>query len=213
MIMEMIEYVKLVTAFIVSIGGSSAVIVGLAKWFGDFMSHRLLDTYNNKHECELEALKSKYANELEETKNELEKTKLQFARYSEKQFELYNDLWRVLLYTKQQADMLWQKADPSQIPAFSEQIRQTRRAIDDNLLLIEEEHYNKLILLIEQFEQFQFGKLKLVEIRLQLGNDESRPEISPAEAKATIEANKRTKDKYDKLIMDIGKSFRKQIKG
>ena len=62
-------------------------------------------------------------------------------------------------------------------------------------------------------EQFQFGKLKLVEIRLQLGNDESRPEISPAEAKATIEANKRTKDKYDKLIMDIGKSFRKQIKG
>lgn len=211
--MEMIEYVKLVTAFIVSIGGSSAVIVGLAKWFGDLMSHRLLDTYNNKHECELEALKSKYANELEETKNELEKTKLQFARYSEKQFELYNDLWRVLLYTKQQADMLWQKADPSQIPAFSEQIRQTRRAIDDNLLLIEEEHYNKLILLIEQFEQFQFGKLKLVEIRLQLGKDESRPEISPAEAKATIEANKRTKDKYDKLIMDIGKSFRKQIKG
>lgn len=209
----MIEYVKLVTAFIVSIGGSSAVIVGLAKWFGDLMSHRLLDTYNNKHECELEALKSKYANELEETKNELEKTKLQFARYSEKQFELYNDLWRVLLYTKQQADMLWQKADPSQIPAFSEQIRQTRRAIDDNLLLIEEEHYNKLILLIEQFEQFQFGKLKLVEIRLQLGKDESRPEISPAEAKATIEANKRTKDKYDKLIMDIGKSFRKQIKG
>lgn len=213
MIMEMIEYVKLVTAFIVSIGGSSAVIVGLAKWFGDLMSHRLLDTYNNKHECELEALKSKYANELEETKNELEKTKLQFARYSEKQFELYNDLWRVLLYTKQQADMLWQKADPLQIPAFSEQIRQTRRAIDDNLLLIEEEHYNKLILLIEQFEQFQFGKLKLVEIRLQLGKDESRPEISPAEAKATIKANKRTKDKYDKLIMDIGKSFRKQIKG
>lgn len=211
--MDLVEYVKLVTAFIVSIGGSSVVIVGLAKWFGDFMSRRLLDTYNNKHERELTELKNKYANELETTKNELEKTKLQFARYSEKQFELYNDLWKVLLYTKQQADMLWQKADPSQIPAFSEQIRQTRRAIDDNLLLIEEEHYNKLILLINQFEQFQFGKLKLVEIRAQLDTNESQPEISPAEAKSTIEANKRTKDKYDKLIMDIGKSFRKQIKG
>ena len=54
--------------------------------------------------------------------------------------------------------MLWQKADPSQIPSFSEQIRLTRNAISDNLLLIEEEHYNKLIQLIEQFEQFQFGK-------------------------------------------------------
>ena len=199
--MEMIEYVKLVTAFIVSIGGSSAVIVGLAKWFGDFMSHRLLDTYNNKHERELEALKSKYA-------------KLQFARYSEKQFELYNDLWKVLLYTKQQADMLWQKADPSQIPAFSEQIRQTRRAIDDNLLLIEEEHYNKLIQLIEQFEQFQFGKLRLIEIRTHLDASEyHQPVISKEEAQCTIRNNKRTKDRYDELIMDIGKSFRKQIKG
>lgn len=213
MSMEIIEYVKLATAFIVSIGGSSVVVIALAKWFGDFMSHRLLDSYNNKHENELEALKSKYANELEETKSELEKTKLQFVRYSEKQFELYNDLWKVLLYTKQQADMLWQKADPSQIPAFSEQIRQTRRAIDDNLLLIEEEHYNKLIQLIEQFEQFQFGKLRLVEVRSQFDNGEDRLEISKTEIRRTIKKNEKTKDKYDTLIMDIGKSFRKQIKG
>lgn len=213
MSMEIIEYVKLATAFIVSIGGSSVVVIALAKWFGDFMSHRLLDSYNNKHENELEALKSKYANELEETKSELEKTKLQFVRYSEKQFELYNDLWKVLLYTKQQADMLWQKADPSQIPAFSEQIRQTRRAIDDNLLLIEEEHYNKLIQLIEQFEQFQFGKLRLVEVRSQFDNGEDRIEISKTEIQRTIKKNEKTKDKYDTLIMDIGKSFRKQIKG
>ena len=211
--MEIIEYVKLATAFIVSIGGSSVVVIALAKWFGDFMSHRLLDSYNNKHENELEALKSKYANELEETKSELEKTKLQFVRYSEKQFELYNDLWKVLLYTKQQADMLWQKADPSQIPAFSEQIRQTRRAIDDNLLLIEEEHYNKLIQLIEQFEQFQFGKLRLVEVRSQFDNGEDQIEISKSDTQKTIKSNRKTKDKYDTLIMDIGKSFRKQIKG
>ena len=49
--------------------------------------------------------------------------------------------------------MLWQKADPTQIPSFSEQIRLTRNAISDNLLLIEEEHYNKLIQLIEQFDK------------------------------------------------------------
>ena len=149
--MELMEYVKLVTAFVVSIGGSSVVIVALAKFFGGFISTRLLDSYNNKHEKELEEIKSKYSSELEKTKSELEKAKLQFQRYSEKQFELYNDLWRVLLYTKRQADMLWQKADPSQIPSFSEQIRLTRNAISDNLLLIEEEHYNKLIQLIEQF--------------------------------------------------------------
>lgn len=67
--MEMIEYVKLVTAFIVSIGGSSVVIIALSKWFGNFLSTRLLDAYNNKHEKELEVIKTKYASELENTKN------------------------------------------------------------------------------------------------------------------------------------------------
>ena len=209
----MIEYIKLVTAFVVSIGGASVVILALAKWFGDFLSHRLLDSYNNKHEKELEELKGKYAGELEETKNELEKAKLQFVRYSEKQFELYNDLWKVLLYTKQQADMLWQRADPSQIPAFSEQIRLTRRAIDDNLLLIEDEHYNKLTQLIGQFEQFQFGKQKLIDIRTQMESGDDVQLITKDEAQNTIRKNKKTKDKYDELIMDIGKSFRNQIKG
>lgn len=211
--MELMEYVKLVTAFVVSIGGSSVVIVALAKFFGGFISTRLLDSYNNKHEKELEEIKNKYSSELEKTKSELEKAKLQFQRYSEKQFELYNDLWRVLLYTKRQADMLWQKAGPTQIPSFSEQIRLTRNAISDNLLLIEEEHYNKLIQLIEQFEQFQFGKSKLVDIRTQLEDGVPVSVISKEEAQKTINKNKKTKDKYDELIMDIGKSFRMQIKG
>ncbi len=211
--MSMIEYIKLATAFIVSIGGSSVIVIALAKWFGGFLSNRLLDSYNNRHENELETLKNKYATELEKTKTELERTKLQFVRYSEKQFELYNDLWRVLLYTKQQADLLWKKADPKQIPSFSEQIRLTRKAIDDNLLLIEEDHYYKLILLIEQFEQFQFGKLKLIDIRAQLEDGESIQSITTEDITSTTSQNKTTKDKYDELIMDIGNSFRNQIKG
>ena len=210
--MAIIEYVKLATAFFVSIGGASVVVIALAKWFGGFISNRLLDSYNNKHEKELENLKSKYANELEKTKNDLEKAKLQFVRYSEKQFDLYNDLWKVLLYTKQQADMLWEKADPAQIPAFSEQIRLTKNAINNNLLLIEEEHYNKLIELINQFEQFQFGKQRLVEIRIHY-NKEQTPSISKEDTKEVIVQNQKTKENYDNLIMDIGKSFRNQIKG
>lgn len=210
--MAIIEYVKLAAAFFISIGGASVVVVALAKWFGGFISNRLLDSYNNKHKTELENLKNKYANELEKTKNELEKAKLQFVRYSEKQFELYNDLWKILVYTKRQADMLWEKADPAQIPAFSEQIRLTKNAINDNLLLIEEGHYNKLIELINQFERFQFGKQKLVEIRIHY-NEEQTQSISKEDTREVIVQNQKTKENYDNLIMDIGKSFRNQIKG
>lgn len=209
--MNLTEIMKLLGATLISMGGATVVIVGLSKWFGDFLSKRLLDNYNNKHSEELERIKGKYGKELEETKSALEKAKSQFLRYSEKQFDLYNDLWRVLLYTKLQADELWENAIPEKIPSFSEQIKLTKTAINDNLLLIEEEHYDKLIELIKQFEEFQFGKVRLVDIRRKPGNNADN--ISVLETRQTIDLNQKTKDNYDKLIMEIGKTFRNQIKG
>ncbi len=202
---------KFLGATLISMGGASVVIVGLSKWFGDFLSKRLLDNYNNKHINELEGIKGKYSKELEETKSTLEKAKSKFLMYSEKQFDLYNDLWRVLLYTKFQADELWENAIPEKIPSFSEQIKLTKTAINDNLLLIEEEHYHKLMELIKQFEQFQFGKVRLVDIRRKIGENVSN--ISAFQTRQTIDLNKETKDNYDKIIMEIGTTFRNQIKG
>lgn len=209
--MAFIEYVKLFGALLASIGGATVVIIGLSKWFGDFMSKRLLDNFNNKHETELEGIKTKYQLELEKTKVDLEKAKSQFLRYSEKQFDLYNDLWKVLLYTKYQADELWESAIPEKIPSFGEQIKLTRDAVNNNLLLIEDGHYEKLIELIVQFEQFQFGKVRLIDIRKQ--PKDGRAAISANETRQTIQTNLRTKEKYDLLIMEIGKTFRTQIKG
>lgn len=209
--MEFVDYMKLVSATLISIGGASVVIIGLSKWFGDFMSKRVLDNFNNKHNKDLEGIKSKYLKELEETKNDLKKAKSRFLRYSEKQFDLYNDLWRVLLYTKLQADELWENAVPEKIPSFSEQIKLTKNAINDNLLLIEEQHYEKLIELIKQFEQFQFGKIRLVDVRRL--SDVNADNISVIQTQQTINLNRNTKDKYDRLIMEIGKTFRNQIKG
>lgn len=69
-----------------------------------------------------------------------------------------------------------------------------------------------MIELINQFEQFQFGKQKLIEIRVSYDNIQT-PSISKEDTKVTIAQNKKTKENYDKLIMDIGKTFRNQIKG
>ena len=209
--MSFIEFVKLIGALLGSIGGATVVVIGLAKWFGDFLSRRLLDSYNNKYQSELEGIKNKYQSQLETLKDDLERAKTQFMRYSEKQFELYNDLWKVLLYTKHQADSLWEMATPEKIPAFGEQVKLTRNAVDENLLLIEEQHYTSLIELIKHFEEFQFGKVKLVDIRSNIQNLEDP--ITVAEAQYTIDSNRETKERYDRLIMEIGRSFREQIKG
>lgn len=205
-------FLNLIGALLVSIGGASVVILALGKWFGDFLSERLLDTYKNKHEKSLEDLKSLYSKELEATKSELEKTKASFLRYSEKQFTLYNDLWKILLYTKNQADQLWAKPTPDKIPSFSEQIRLTRSAVNDNMLLIEESHYEDLDKLMKEFETFMFGKLKLVDLSDFKKEDIDR-EISQQDVTHAINSNRATRDRYDELIMKIGRSFRIQIKG
>ena len=204
---------QLLAALAISLGGTTVVVVALAKWFGGFISTRLLDSYNNKHERELEKIKSNYSTELEKTKSELEKAKSRFLRYSEKQFELYNDLWKVLLQTKHQADMLWEKANPQQLPAFGEQIRLTRKAIDDNMMLIEEDHYEKLIQLISQFDNFQFGKLRLIEVSAQVPGNTPNNEPSEQEMRRAITKNSKIKSSYESLILEIGKSFRDQIRG
>ena len=211
--MNMKDIFQLLAALAISLGGTTVVVVALAKWFGGFISTRLLDSYNNKHERELEKIKSNYSTELEKTKSELEKAKSRFLRYSEKQFELYNDLWKVLLQTKHQADMLWEKANPQQLPAFGEQIRLTRKAIDDNMILIEEEHYEKLIQLISQFENFQFGKLRLIEVSAQVPGNTPNNEPSEQEMRRAITKNSKIKSSYESLILEIGKSFRDQIRG
>ncbi|MCP2028090.1 hypothetical protein L1276_003258 [Flavobacterium sp. HSC-32F16] len=48
---------KFIAATLVSVGGATVIILGLAKWFGDFISKRLLDNYKNKHENDLEGIK------------------------------------------------------------------------------------------------------------------------------------------------------------
>lgn len=207
------SFLNLLAALFASIGGASVVIIALSKYFGDFLSRRLLDSYKHKHESELEGIKNKYSKELEQTKTELEKAKSAFIRYSEKQFELYNELWKILLYTKNQADSLWEQATPEKIPSFSEQIKLTKDAVNDNMLLIEENHYNKLIQLIKQFEGFQFGKNTLIELRDLNAEEINHRGILQADVRATIQNNGLVKQRYDELIMEIGKSFRSQIKG
>lgn len=207
------DYIEILGAVFVSLGGSTVIILGLSKWFGDVFAQKLILSFKNKHEKDLEDLKSGYQKELESTKVELDKAKSQFLRYTEKQFELYNDLWKVLLYTKNQADSLWEVANPDQIPSFSEQIKLSKDAIDDNMLLIEESHYEKLMVLIKQFEQFQFGKIRLVDLRGQTPEKIIELGLTKEQIQQTIGLNKSIKDNYDNLIMEIGKSFREQIKG
>ena len=183
-------YVDLAKAVIIAFGGPVVIIFALSSFFGNIFSKGKI--------AKIEA--------------ELDKAKSQFFRYSEKQFELYNDLWRVLMRTKIMADELWENAQSSKLPAFAEQINLTRNAVMDNMLLIEELHFKDLDNLLTKFEQFQFGKQKLIEIRSS-STSSSIILASEKTIKQAISKNKSIRKEYTTIIMTIGESFRNQIKG
>lgn len=190
------------------VGGSIVAI--LVKFVSNWISKRTLDYYNNQHAKELEQLKANYTEALTKTKHELDKVERRHFIYSQSQFELYNSLWKQLIYTKRLADALWGKADPQKLPSFADQIGQTKYVIEENMLLIEEEHYNKLITLMEEFESFKVGKQKLVELK-QSTSEEILANID--DVSEMIRNNGGSKDRYDALVSQIGDSFRKQIHG
>jgi hypothetical protein len=176
----------------------------------DWISKRTLDHYNNKHAKELEDLKAGYSEALAKTSHELEKAERRFYLYSQSQFELYNSLWMQLVNTRRLADELWMDADPQRLPSFADQISQTKYVIEMNMLLIEQDHYNKLIQLMEEFENFRVGKQKLIDLRKSTVDDIL---ANFHDVSRMISVNGERKKRYDDLVSEIGDSFRKQIHG
>lgn len=58
-------------AIIISLGGTSIIIIALAKWFGDRLANKLLEKDKAKYQEELESLKTIFQTELEIKKNDL----------------------------------------------------------------------------------------------------------------------------------------------
>ena len=104
------------------------------------------------------------------------------------------------------ADNLWDKADYKNLQDFIEKLIDAKKSIMKSALLIEEEHYRKLIQLIEKFENFKFGKKKLLELR------KSRNASNNEEIKYTILDNQQVKYDYGNLLELLKNDFTVQLK-
>lgn len=207
------DFLKLIAALVTSIGGASVIILGLSKFFGDFFANKLLGDIKSKHEQELETIKSNYQKELEKTKSDLERAKLLFTRYSEKQFSIYNSLWNNLIYARKQADEVWRNPILEKIPAFIQQLIQARNAIDQNMLLIAGSDFNKLDTLIKDFENLRINGKRLFELDgldLQALQTAGLIDIHVQNA---VAAKQSLIIDCNTIITEIGESFRNQMRG
>jgi hypothetical protein len=185
-----------------SVGG--AIILGfLGYLFRSWISERLKHSIKHEYAVKLEELSRKL--ELE-----VEKARLQFSRYSEHQFTIYNELWSSLCDLKLAADDLWDAATYERLSKLSEQLAHAYDKLEKSALLIEPEHYGHIKILLDAFAEFKFGKRNLLEIRQLAANQSGVTETNISEV---IDFNKGVRAKLLKALPKISDSLRRQIRG
>lgn len=192
--MELKDIVNIVLGIIASIGGAGVIIWFLVKLF----ANTLADKYKEK-------IKHGFEKELESYKNQLEVLKATTLKYNDRQFELYLDLWKNLQELKFSCLDLWSLANIPYLRKFKESLNKTDRQIETSSILIELNHYTELREIIKNFKEYNFGKQRLIENRLN--------NIDEVQIDEMIEFNRERKDKCLELIELIKTEIQTKIKG
>ena len=186
--------VKIVSGIIGTVSISGAVVW----WFVKLTANTLADNYKKKIEHDFEK-------KIESYKNQLEILRATTLKYNDRQFELYVDLWRNLQDLKFACIDLWNLANTMNLRKFETALKKTHRQVETTSILLEENHYKELIEIIDNLEEFDTGKEKLIAAR--------RTEVDQWTIQQIIDFNRQRKDMCLQIIETMKTSIKATIKG
>ncbi|TMO83140.1 hypothetical protein [Pseudoalteromonas spongiae] len=201
--MNLTEVLQTGSAIIISLGGAGAIIMALSSWLGKVWAARILEEDKNKYQVALEQLKSQY-------QLDVEKNKSVFLRYSESQFNLYNSVWVALCDLEKAADQLWAAATRTYVRDFAKSLSEAKHEVRKGALIIEEEHYERLISLFSEFEEFEFGKSKLLQLRRER---ERIDRLDENEIRWVIDQNGQIRERFKDTLSEVKNQFSSQLRG
>ena len=199
--MDITEIFKITGAILSSIIGSTVIIIGLSSWLGKVWANRVLEQDKLKYALELEKIKNRI-------QSESEKQNVMFSLYFEGQFKIYNDLWVSLVELQNWVDILWSEANPRNLRMFISVLKKAKRQIRNSALLIETNHYNEIMLVIDSLENYQVGKEGLINYVNNIENS-SEQEMN---IRKIIEQNSESRIKINIFVDRIFKSMRDKIR-
>jgi len=129
--MDLESVLKVGTAVLASLGGAGAIILMLSTYIGKLWASKILESDKQKYRTELEQLKSQYH-------LDVEKNKIVFHRFSESQFNLYNNVWVALCDLEKSANQLWAAATRTYVKDFAEKLEKAKYEVRKGALVIEE---------------------------------------------------------------------------
>lgn len=95
--MKLQDVFYLVSSVFISIGGASAVIIGLSSWLGKVWAMKILEKDKSKYQKELEQLKHEMNIEISRIGNIAGKKLFIHTVQFKKEFEIYEELWAKLV--------------------------------------------------------------------------------------------------------------------
>lgn len=203
-------------------GGTSIIMLGLSTWLGRVWANRILQTQKDAFAKNLESDKHEFAKALEEEKHKysvllekasrdydvhIEGLKSVLLRYSERQFDVYGELWISLCNLKKSMDELWAGVTTKKVKEFSTQLNEAKFNLEKTSLFIDDEHLNRIHNALYQLDEFAHGKGDLMR------HINSRSTDAESERRCIIENNRYNKDEYDNLLRNLRSYFKSKISG
>jgi hypothetical protein len=158
---------KILGAILVGLGGSSVIILGLSSWLGKIWAERIFQKEKHKYDIEFQNYMYNIDKEMQRLKTIDEKalyiTKIQY----EKEFEIYQNIWKALNECVRVTKNLYPKYEDSptneaeleeynnkKYKAYVEKFNNFSNIISSNAPFYQESFYNNLISLRIKCNQF-----------------------------------------------------------
>jgi hypothetical protein len=185
------DFMDVVVKILGAIGGIGIIIIGLFKFFGDVLRDQF------KEEARADA----------DMDVKLFEQKLRLAeQFAKVQAAIYDDLWKTLQALKRAGDVLWEKANQTNLKAFARQLRQTQTKVDEGAIYFDDQDFTQLKYLLDAFGRFEFGKIELTKIRA------NTPLMASDESIANqIQQNRTHKEEYEAILDRIRITFRNRL--
>ena len=132
--------------------------------------------------------------------------RIQTDKFAQSQFDIYIELWQTLQGLRLAVDSLWGKATKGNIKILANELSKTKLKVNEWYIFFEKRHLLKLNELFVCLENFNAGKIRLVDIR----SNEDMRFVFPKSIAHQIDENRAFKDEFEKVLEELRESF--QIK-
>ncbi|EMY59901.1 hypothetical protein [Leptospira terpstrae] len=203
--MNIEDIIKIITTSIAALGGLAFLVIAFGSWYAKLLSDKIIEKEKFKNNQEIERLKANL-------QFNYQTQSISNALFHETQFKIYNELWVSLTDLKINMDQLWENVTNHTLQSFVRSLKKAKDSIINSALLIDEDHYSEFLELINHFENYQVGKERLLNMRINRTHYDL-PNLNFPQIEKIIEDNRLNKNEIQILILRIKGEMQKVVRG